>query len=128
MPARKTRPVRRYWDDTADPPRQQEVLTAYDPANALAFLIGTTWDHNRPDHGDWSALTMLWGVIRRGAPAEAEHVEVVYTRDTEPGQRFAVGELRFRQFYEAIQAAADEIDRRAAITRALDGDPWRAGA
>jgi hypothetical protein len=109
MGARKTQAVRKLIDYDADPPRLYEAATWSD--HALAILMGAEWD--RPDHGEGSMTSGRWGVIRRGAPADARPVWMTYERAearpwaVEDGHRAAP--VRFAQMWEAMEHAAGEV-------------------
>jgi hypothetical protein len=110
MAARKTQPVRFLMDYTATPPRPYEAATWSD--HALGLFMGAEWD--RPHHGEGSMTSGRWGVIRRGAPADARPVWVTYERAearpwaVEDPDSGAVIE-RFRQMWQAFEAAAGEL-------------------
>lgn len=101
MPARVSRQIRMITDHEAVPPRQIEAVTATE--HALAFLLGYTWDHDRPDHGDGAAVSGLWGVVPR--TGSATDLPVFVTYDRAESRPFAVHGVRYRQFYEAMEAA-----------------------
>lgn len=105
---RRTRPVRYLIDHTARPPRRYEAVTGL--GGILAFCLGRTWG---PD-GELSSG--MWGVIRRGAPADAEPAWMSYDRaEALPWQ--AGGERHFNMA-EAMKAAAPEAGPPALATRA----------
>jgi hypothetical protein len=115
MPARNSKPVRYLVDETARPPKRQEVVTRTE--NALAFWLGGTYD--RPDHRE--VITGTWAVIRHHAPADAVPVFIHYDRaDALPFR--VVGE-RFAQLGDAMEAAVTD---EAAIAELLHPDPWEA--
>jgi hypothetical protein len=88
-------------DETAQPPKRQEVVTATD--NALAFWMGGVYDPARPDHHDDSLLTGTWAVIQHYAPADVQPVFVYYDRAEAPP--FEVGGQRYAQLGDAMEAA-----------------------
>jgi hypothetical protein len=117
MSARNTQPVRYLVDETATPPKRQEVVTRSE--NALAFWLGGAY--SRPDHRFDALITGTWAVIRHHAPADAVPVFVHYERADAPGGKFRVGDQRFAYLGEAMEAAATDL---AAIDALLDPDPW----
>jgi hypothetical protein len=121
MSARNTQPVRYLVDDTAVPPKRQEVVTRSE--HALAFWLGGAY--SRPDHHFDALLTGTWAVIRHHAPADAVPVFVHYERADAPGGKFRVGDQRFAYLGEAMEAAATDL---AAVAALLDPDPWAAQA
>jgi hypothetical protein len=117
MSARNTQPVRYLVDDTARPPKRQEVVTRSE--HALAFWLGGTYD--RPDHRADALVTGTWGVIPHHAPADAVPVFIHYDRrDALPFR--VVGES-FAQLGEAMEVAVTD---EAAIAELLEPDPWAA--
>ena len=104
MPARDTHPVRYLTDETADPPKRQEVVTR--SPNALAFWLGGTYA--RPDHRFDSCLTGNWAVIEHHALTAVEPLFIRYDRAEAPLPFEVVGQ-RFAQLGEAMEVAAAAI-------------------
>jgi hypothetical protein len=120
MPARNTQPVRYLMDETATPPRRQEVVTT--SPNALAFWMGGTYHAARPDHGDGALLTGTWAVIPHHAPANVQPVFVYYDRAEAPP--FEVGGQRYAQLGDAMEAALDRPPRMV-VLETMYRDPRR---
>jgi|HubBroStandDraft_3_1064219.scaffolds.fasta_scaffold94354_2 hypothetical protein len=122
MPARNSKPVRYLIDETAVPPRRQEVVTRTE--NALAFWMGGTYHAARPDHRDDALLTGTWAVIQHHAPADAVPVFIHYDRADAPP--FRVAEQRYTQLGDAMEAAV-LVDQRVLhrIVDLLNPDPWQ---
>ncbi len=103
MPARKTRQVRYITNENAQPPRNLEVITASE--HALAFQLGGYhWDPDRPDQGDGAGLSGTWAVLRHVAERDIAYV----TYDRAERLAFETGGQRYRQLYEAMEAAEPE--------------------
>jgi len=89
-------------DDSARPPKRQEVVTR--TASALAFWLGGTYDPDRPDHrGDGALLTGTWAVIPHYAPADVQPAFIHY--DRAEAAPFEVGGQRYAQLGDAMEAA-----------------------
>jgi hypothetical protein len=99
MPARNSQQVRYLPDETAQPPKDQEVITRTD--HALAFWHGGTY--NTPDHRE--PQTGTWGVIELPAPADVVPVFVHYDRADSPPFRVETGDQRYTQLGDAMEAA-----------------------
>jgi hypothetical protein len=101
---RTTWPVRYLTDETAQPPRRQEVITR--SPSAMAFWLGGTYD--RPEHGCDACLVGAWAVISITRPAGVMLPVFIHYDRAAGALPFETCGRRYAQLGEAMEGAVTD--------------------